>query len=106
MKEVIDEISRKGLGIAGIVAEDGRLVGVISDGDLRRMLQSRGGSILACTATECMTPNPVTIRGDELATKALNLMERKRITSLPVPDADGRLVGIIHLHDLWRTEMF
>ncbi len=106
MKEVIDEISRKGLGIAGIVAEDGRLAGVISDGDLRRMLQSRGASILACTATECMTPNPVTIGGDELATKALNLMERKKITSLPVPDAAGRLVGIIHIHDLWRTEMF
>lgn len=106
MKDVIDEISRKGLGIAGIVAEDGRLAGVISDGDLRRMLQSRGASILACTATECMTPNPVTIGGDQLATKALNLMERKKITSLPVPDAAGRLVGIIHIHDLWRTEMF
>ena len=106
MKDVIDEISRKGLGIAGIVAEDDRLLGVISDGDLRRMLQSRGASILACTAAECMTPNPVTIGRDDLATKALHLMERKKITSLLVPDAGGRLVGIIHIHDLWRTEMF
>ena len=72
MKDVIDEISRKGLGIAGIVAEDDRLLGVISDGDLRRMLQSRGASILACTAAECMTPNPVTIGRDDLATKALH----------------------------------
>jgi arabinose-5-phosphate isomerase len=106
MKEVIDEISRKGLGIAGIVAKDDRLVGVISDGDLRRVLQSRGASILGCTAAECMTPDPVTIGDDQLATKALHLMERKKITSLLVPDAAGRLVGIIHIHDLWRTEMF
>ncbi len=106
MKDVIDEISRKGLGIAGIVAEDDRLVGVISDGDLRRMLQRRGASTLNCTAAECMTPDPVTIGDDQLATKALNLMERQKITSLLVPDAGGRLVGIIHIHDLWRTEMF
>lgn len=106
MQDVIDEISRKGLGIAGIVAEDDRLVGVISDGDLRRMLQSRGASILGSTAAECMTPNPVTIGDDQLATKALHLMERKKITSLLVPDTEGRLVGIIHIHDLWRTEMF
>ena len=106
MQDVIDEISRKGLGIAGIVAEDDRLMGVISDGDLRRMLQSRGASILESTAAECMTRNPVTIGDDQLATKALHLMERKKITSLLVPDAEGRLVGIIHIHDLWRTEMF
>ena len=106
MRDVIDEISRKGLGIAGIVAAGDRLVGVISDGDLRRMLQRRGASIIDATAAECMTPDPVTIGEDQLATKALNLMERKKITSLLVPDADGRLVGIIHLHDLWRTEMF
>ncbi|MDE2925820.1 MAG: KpsF/GutQ family sugar-phosphate isomerase [Acidobacteriota bacterium] len=105
MKDVIGEISRKGLGIAGIVAERDRLVGVISDGDLRRMLQSRGEPILHCTAAECMTRNPVTIGGDQLATKALNLMERMKIMSLLVPDAGGRLVGIIHIHDLWRTEM-
>lgn len=106
MKDAIDEINRKGLGIAGIVAERNRLVGVISDGDLRRMLQSRGASIFRCTAAECMTRNPVTIGDDQLATKALNLMERMKITSLLVPDAGGRLVGIIHIHDLWRTEMF
>ena len=103
MKDVIDEISRKGLGIAGIVAETDRLVGVISDGDLRRMLQIRGESILDCTAAECMTRNPVTIGDDQPATKALNLMERMKITSLLVPDAGGRLVGILHIHDLWRT---
>ena len=106
MDEVIYEISRMALGIVCVVEEQGLLVGVISDGDLRRLLQRRRAAVLEQTAQECMTPNPVTVGRKELAVKALHLMERKKITALVVPDEVGRVVGVIHLHDLWGTEMF
>ncbi len=104
MPDVIYEMSRKGLGITTVV-EDGRAVGIISDGDLRRLLEHRGKDVLELTAAECMTPNPKTIRASEFALKALNIMEQKKITSLVVVDGDQRLCGILHLHDLWGTEM-
>ena len=104
MGDVIYEMSRKGLGITSVVDRDGRLQGVISDGDLRRMLEKRK-DVLGLTAQACMTRNPVTISGEELAVTALHLMETRKITSLMVVDAGGRLQGIIHLHDLWRTEL-
>lgn len=104
MPDVIYEMSRKGLGVTTVVREE-RLLGIISDGDLRRWLQQRGPGILDTTAVECMTPNPKVVRPDEFATAALNIMEQKKITSLPVVDARGRLQGILHLHDLWGTEM-
>jgi len=103
MADVIYEMSRKGLGITTVV-EGGKLLGVISDGDLRRLLERRK-DVLHLTAAECVSPNPKTIRGDELATSALNIMEEKKITSLVVVDAAGNVEGIIHLHDLWGTEM-
>jgi arabinose-5-phosphate isomerase len=103
---VIYEISRKGLGHATVVGSDGRLLGIISDGDLRRLLEREGAKTLNVTAGECMTRNPVTIARNELATRALNLMEGKRITSLLVVDAAGRLEGVVHIHDLWTTQMF
>jgi arabinose-5-phosphate isomerase len=104
MSDVIYEMSRKGLGVTTVVEGD-KLVGIISDGDLRRLLERRGKDVLDLTAGECMTRAPKTIHGDEFATAALNLMEQKKITSLAVVDGDGRLEGMIHLHDLWGTEM-
>jgi arabinose-5-phosphate isomerase len=81
-------------------------VGIISDGDLRRFLQREGSKALSLTAADCMTCAPVIIGRRELATKALNLMEARKITSLPVVDSEGRLEGVVHLHDLWTTQMF
>ena len=103
MSEVIYEMSRKGLGVTSVVDEDGKLVGILSDGDLRRLLQRRKKDVLDLTAGECMTRHPVTIPRHELAAAALRLMETRRITSLLVTDAEGRLEGVLHLHDLWGT---
>jgi arabinose-5-phosphate isomerase len=105
MREAIYEMSRQKLGITAVVDEEGRLAGCISDGDLRRLLE-RDLDVLHRTAGECMHPRPRTISGDELAGAALNDMEQHRITSLFVCDAAGRLEGIVHLHDLWRLELF
>jgi arabinose-5-phosphate isomerase len=104
MPQVIYEMSRKGLGVTTVVQGE-KLLGVISDGDLRRLLERRGKDAMDLTAKECMTQSPTTIRGDEFAAAALNLMEQKRITSLPVVTSEGRVEGILHLHDLWGTEM-
>jgi arabinose-5-phosphate isomerase len=104
MSEVIYEMSRKGLGVTTVV-EDERLVGIISDGDLRRLLERRGKDVLDMRAGECMTRNPKTISAHEFAAAALNVMEQKKITSLAVVDGDGRIEGILHLHDLWGMEM-
>ncbi len=106
VSEVIYEISRKGLGLATVVDDAGRLVGFISDGDLRRFFQREGNRALGLTAADCMTRQPVTIGPRELATRALNLMESRKITGLAVVNADGRLAGVVHLHDLWNTQMF
>jgi len=104
MPDVIYEMSRKGLGITTVVDGD-KLLGIISDGDLRRLLERRGAEVLALTAEQCMTSSPKTIRGDEFAITALNVMEQRKITSLAVVDNSGHLQGIVHLHDLWGTEM-
>ncbi len=106
MDEVIYEMSRKGMGITSVVDEEKRLVGVISDGDLRRLLQREREEVLRRTAAQCMTPNPATIGEDELAAVALHLMEQRKITSLMVTDERGKIMGVIHLHDLWGTELF
>lgn len=105
LSDVIYEISRKGLGHAAVVENGRRLVGIISDGDLRRFFEKQGNRALSLTAADCMSPKPVTIARQELATRALNLMEARKITSLMVVDAEGRLEGVLHLHDLWTTEM-
>jgi arabinose-5-phosphate isomerase len=104
MPEVIYEMSRKKLGVTTIVDAD-KLVGVISDGDLRRLLEARGKDVLDLTAAECMTRHPKTIARREFATAALAIMEQKKITSLVVVDDNMKLEGIVHLHDLWGTEM-
>jgi arabinose-5-phosphate isomerase len=105
MRDVIYEMSRKGLGVTSVVDDDGRLVGVISDGDLRRQLE-KDEHLLGRKASECMTKSPVTVAGREPATAALALMEKRRITSLMVPDEEGRVVGVLHLHDLWRLSKY
>jgi arabinose-5-phosphate isomerase len=104
MPDVIYEMSRKKLGMTTVV-EGNKLVGIISDGDLRRLLEKRGKDILDLSAQECMTTGPKTISPDAYAAEALDVMEQKKITSLAVVSDDGTLQGIVHLHDLWGTEM-
>ncbi len=104
MSDVIYEMSRKKLGVTTVV-EGKKLVGIISDGDLRRLLEKRGKDVLDLSAGECMTKNPSTIAPSQFAATALALMEEKKITSLVVVDGDMKLQGIVHLHDLWGTEM-
>ena len=81
------------------------LLGVISDGDLRRLLEKRGKDVLDLTAADCMTGDPKTIHSHEFAATALAIMEEKKITSLVVVDGSRKLEGVVHLHDLWGTEM-
>jgi arabinose-5-phosphate isomerase len=106
MKDVIYEMSRKALGLTTVVDANDRLVGFISDGDLRRFFEREGNRSLSLTAADCMTRTPLTIGRKELATRALNLMEARRITALPVVDSEGKLEGVVHIHDLWTTQMF
>jgi arabinose-5-phosphate isomerase len=92
------------LGVTTVI-EDGRLVGIISDGDLRRLLERRGKDVLDLTAGECMTRNPKAIPPNMFAAQALDLLEQRKITSLVVVTEDGKVEGIVHLHDLWGTEV-
>ncbi|MBN2430255.1 MAG: KpsF/GutQ family sugar-phosphate isomerase [Acidobacteria bacterium] len=105
MKDVIYVMSAGRMGATAVTDDAGHLVGVITDGDLRRMLSAKA-PILDLSAGECMTPRPKTIDARELATSALNKMETNKITSLYIVDDDNVLIGAIHLHDLWETEMF
>jgi len=100
MPDVIYEMSRKKLGMTAVVNGE-KLVGIISDGDLRRLLEKSGKDALDLNAGECMTREPRTILPGEFAVTALAMMEEKKITSLAVVDAAGVLHGILHLHDLW-----
>jgi arabinose-5-phosphate isomerase len=105
MKDVLFEMTRKRLGMTTVVDDQGRLLGLISDGDLRRQMERHGHTLLDHTAAECMTRDPVSIRRREMAAAALALLEQRKITSLPVVDADGVVEGVVHLHDLWETEL-
>ena len=105
MPDVIYEMSRKSLGMTAVTDERGVLSGVISDGDLRRLLQ-KSPDPLKLLAGQVMTKEPKTIGEHELATVALAKMEKMKITSLVVVDAEGIVIGVVHVHDLWRTEMF
>ena len=101
MSEVIYEMTRKGLGMTVVLDAAGRLAGVVSDGDLRRLLVAHGGDALALTAGAVMHREPHTIGPDELAVRALAAMEAHRITSLVVTDTAGEVAGVLHLHALW-----
>jgi arabinose-5-phosphate isomerase len=105
MPDVFHEMSSKRLGMTAVTDADGRLVGVFTDGDLRRLM-SRSANVLALTAGEAMTPNPITIRRGLLAVEALKIMETHKITSVIVTDTRGAVDGVVHLHDLWRLQMF
>jgi len=106
MEAVLEEISSKKLGMTCVIDDKNRLAGIITDGDLRRTIQKYGQSFLQKSAAECMTSDPATIDREELAAKALNIMEERKITSLVVTSRQKHVKGLIHLHDLWRTEMF
>jgi len=105
MRDVIYEMSKKRFGIAAVVDGQGILQGVISDGDLRRLLE-RDEQVMRNTASESMKTSPVTIASGELASVALQIMEERKITSLFVVDEVRRVEGIIHIHDLWGLELF
>jgi len=105
MNEVIYEMSRKGLGMTVVEDAAGRLAGVLSDGDLRRLLEREGPGALELRAGEAMHRGARTIGPDELAVRALAVLEEHKITSLVVVEADGRVAGVLHLHDLWGTEL-
>ncbi len=105
MREFVYEMSRKRFGITAVVNEEGQLQGVISDGDLRRMLE-HDEDVVRKTAAESMKRNPITIAGHELASAALQIMEERKITSLFIVDDTGRVEGIIHIHDLWGLQLF
>lgn len=105
MREAIYEMSRKKLGITAVTDSANRLVGCISDGDLRRLLE-KDGQLLEKSAEDCLKKEPRVIHRDELASAALKVMEDNRITSLFVCTEDGELEGIVHLHDLWGLELF
>ncbi len=105
MRDVIYVMSSKRLGIA-LVVDEGKLLGVISDGDLRRLLEKRGPDLLDQSAKLCMVRDPKCISSGKLAVEALHAMETNRITSLAVVNGEDELLGLIHLHDLWKTELF
>lgn len=104
MKDVVYEMSKKRLGITGVVDGDGRLAGVVSDGDLRRLLEREGEGAWGTDAAGAMNRVPKTIASGAFATEALRLMEERKITSLFIVGEDGRPQGIVHLHDLWGVE--
>ena len=106
IKDVLTEVSDKKLGMTCVIDKNKNLMGIITDGDLRRALQKYGTAFLRKKAIDCMSDSPLTIGKDDLATKALRIMEENKITSLIIKNKTGKIEGIIHLHDLWRTEMF
>ena len=102
MHDVIYEMSRKGLGMTCVVDDRETLLGIITDGDLRRKMAAFD-NVLARTAADVMTPNPIAITATTLAAEALNILEQRKITALVVVGEDRRVEGVIHLHDLWPT---
>jgi arabinose-5-phosphate isomerase len=105
MPDIIHEMSRKGLGMTTVLERDGRLAGIVTDGDLRRLMEKHRGATLEMTAGACMTRNPQTIGPHVLASEALNLMEKRKITSVVVVDEAKGVLGVVHLHDLWTLEL-
>jgi len=104
MPDVFHEMSSKRLGMTCVVDVEGRLVGVFTDGDLRRLM-IRVGNVLALTAGDAMTPNPITIGREVLAVEALKVMETHKITAVVVVGTDQTVEGVVQLHDLWGTQM-
>jgi arabinose-5-phosphate isomerase len=105
MPDVFHEMSSKRLGMTAVVDAENHLVGVFTDGDLRRLM-SRVANVLSLTAGDAMTPNPITIRKELLAVEALRIMETHKITSVIVIDSQNTVEGVVHLHELWRLQLF
>lgn len=105
MPEAFHEMSAKKLGMTTIVSADGTLAGILTDGDLRRLMEKHGGSTLSMTAAQCLNRNPQTVKPSILASEALTLMEKRRITSVVVVDDSRRVLGVVHLHDLWGLQL-
>ena len=106
MPDVIYEISKKGLGMTTVVDTDGRLAGIVTDGDLRRLMQQRGAATIDLVVGDCMNKKPQTLGPSEFAGGALRVMEERKITSLVVIDTARKPLGVVHLHDLWTLELF
>ena len=106
MPDVIYEISKKGLGMTTVTDADGRLAGILTDGDLRRLMQQRGAATIELVVGDCMNKTPQVLAPTELAGSALRIMEERKITSLVVTDASRKPLGVVHLHDLWTLELF
>ncbi|HEY6266196.1 MAG TPA: KpsF/GutQ family sugar-phosphate isomerase [Candidatus Acidoferrum sp.] len=105
MTDVFHEMSAKKLGMTTVTEADGRLAGILTDGDLRRLMEKHGGAVLEMRAADGMTKNPQTIGPHVLASEALNLMEKRKITSVVVVDEARGVLGVVHLHDLWTLEL-
>jgi arabinose-5-phosphate isomerase len=104
MPDVIHEMTSKRLGMTCVADDRDRLLGIVTDGDLRRHMATRA-NLLSLKAADVMTRHPVTVNGSTLAAQAIHIMEERKITSLVVVGPDGAIEGVVHLHDLWRTEM-
>jgi len=105
MKDALYEISAKKLGHTVVVDGAGKVAGIITDGDMRRLIEQHGGALLEMTAGACIHSKPLTIAPGAMAVEALGLMESRKITSLVVAAPDGTLLGVLHLHDLWGLQM-
>jgi arabinose-5-phosphate isomerase len=105
MPDVFHEMSKKGLGMTTVTEADGRLAGILTDGDLRRLMEKHRGATLEMRAGDCMTRGAQTIGPHVLASEALNLMEKRKITSIVVVDEVKAVLGVVHLHDLWTLEL-
>jgi arabinose-5-phosphate isomerase len=105
MPAAFHEMSAKKLGMTTVLTADGKLAGILTDGDLRRLMEKHGGSTLSMTSGDCMVRSPQTIGPHVLASEALNIMEKKKITSIVVIDDAQRVLGVVHLHDLWTLEL-
>ena len=105
MPDVFHEMSAKGLGMTTVLEADGRLAGILTDGDLRRLMEKHRGAVLEMRAADGMTKTTQTIGPHVLASEALNLMEKKKITSVVVVDESRHALGVVHLHDLWTLEL-
>jgi arabinose-5-phosphate isomerase len=103
--DAVRVMTEKRLGMTCVTDERGVLIGLLTDGDLRRAMM-RGPAPATLSVDQAMTRSPVTIRRDELAAKALGVLEERRITVLVVADDAGLIEGVLHLHDLWRTQLF
>jgi arabinose-5-phosphate isomerase len=104
MHDVIYEISRKKLGMCCVIDDENRLIGIITDGDLRRQM-IRTPNLLERRADEVMTQSPVTVSRETLAAEVLHLLEQRKITAVVVVDDNQKVLGVVHLHDLWGTEL-